>query len=307
MPTKGFRLFKLFGITVYLHWSWFLVAVYELQQRKGAYHYFGWNVAELLALFAIITMHEFGHALACRSVGGKADRIVLWPLGGVAYVSPPMRPGAMLWSICAGPLVNVILLPVTLPFFWLSPNSDLNIFLQTVAYINAGLLIFNILPIYPLDGGKILWSLLWFPLGMGRALMTASVIGIAGAIGLGVLAAVTSSYWLGLLAAFAVYQAWIGLNTARSIRRREIVPRRAELRCPACGTSPPIGPYWICSTCKTRFDAFDYPDACPGCGKLHQWNTCLSCRAHAPFAAWGVPTRPATVVAPPRGSGVGPI
>src|SRR5208282_4294037 len=100
--------------------------------------------------FAIVLMHEFGHALACKSVGGQADRIVLWPLGGVAYVRPPMRPGAMLWSIVAGPLVNVLLLPVTIAFTWLPlQNPDLAHFVQMVAYINIGLLIFNILPIYP--------------------------------------------------------------------------------------------------------------------------------------------------------------
>ena len=64
--------------------------------------------------------HEFGHALACRSVGGTADNIMLWPLGGVAYVNPPQRPGATLWSIAAGPLVNVALaLPLTVA--WLRP------------------------------------------------------------------------------------------------------------------------------------------------------------------------------------------
>ena len=60
----------------------------------------------------LILAHEFGHSLACRSVGGEANRIVLWPLGGIAYVSPPQRPGATLWSIAAGPLVNVALVPV---------------------------------------------------------------------------------------------------------------------------------------------------------------------------------------------------
>ena len=67
---------------------------------------------EYLALFLIVLMHEFGHALACRQVGGTANRIVLWPLGGVAYVNPPQRPGATLWSIVAGPLVNVVFLPI---------------------------------------------------------------------------------------------------------------------------------------------------------------------------------------------------
>ena len=60
----------------------------------------------------IVLIHEFGHQLACRSVGGQTHDIVLWPLGGVAYVSPPQRPGAQLWSIAAGPLVNVILFPI---------------------------------------------------------------------------------------------------------------------------------------------------------------------------------------------------
>jgi Zn-dependent protease len=69
---------------------------------------------EYLALFSIVLMHEFGHALACRQVGGTADQILLWPFGGVAYVNPPQRPGAMLWSIAAGPLVNVALFPLLL-------------------------------------------------------------------------------------------------------------------------------------------------------------------------------------------------
>src|SRR5271170_1936249 len=106
------RLFRLFGIDVFLHWSWFLVAAYEIQTRKGSYSSVTWNVLEYLALFLIVMLHEFGHALACRQVGGRADRIVLWPLGGVAYVDPPPRPAATLWSIAAGPLVNVVLYPI---------------------------------------------------------------------------------------------------------------------------------------------------------------------------------------------------
>jgi Zn-dependent protease len=106
------RLFRFSGIDVFLHWSWFLVAVFEIQSRQGRYSSVTWNVLEYLALFLIVLLHEFGHALACRQVGGTADQIVLWPLGGVAYVNPPPRLGATLWSIAAGPLVNVALLPV---------------------------------------------------------------------------------------------------------------------------------------------------------------------------------------------------
>src|ERR1700686_743550 len=115
MPTSNqgsIRLFRFSGIDVFLHWSWFVVAAYEIQTRKGSYSSVTWNVLEYLALFLIVLVHEFGHALACRQVGGSANQIVLWPLGGVAYVDPPPRPGATLWSIAAGPLVNVILVPI---------------------------------------------------------------------------------------------------------------------------------------------------------------------------------------------------
>jgi Zn-dependent protease len=88
------RLFQMQGISVYVHWSWLLVAVLELQFRTNFYASQVWNIAEYLSLFAIVLLHEFGHALACRQVGGRANEIVLWPLGGVAFVMPPARPGA---------------------------------------------------------------------------------------------------------------------------------------------------------------------------------------------------------------------
>src|SRR6185312_5238747 len=90
MPTKkgAIRIFRLFGIDVYLHWSWFLIVLYDIQARGHVYDSYLWNALETLGLFGIILLHEFGHALACRQVGGNANQIVLWPLGGVAYVSP---------------------------------------------------------------------------------------------------------------------------------------------------------------------------------------------------------------------------
>src|SRR6266567_6156780 len=184
------RLFRFSGINVFLHWSWFVVAAIEIQNRRGSYSSVTWNVLEYLALFLIVTIHEFGHALACRQVGGRADRIVLWPLGGVAYVDPPPRPGATLWSIAAGPLVNVALVPTLTGLGYLSrhmgwsaamPNA--HALLRAVWFINLSLLIFNMLPIYPLDGGQILRSLLWFVLGRTRSLMVTTFIGFAGVVG----------------------------------------------------------------------------------------------------------------------------
>src|ERR1700680_5312650 len=109
---NSIRLFRFNGIDLSLHWSWFLVAAYEISGRQKTYSSLTWSVLEYLALFLIVMLHEYGHALACRQVGGTANQIMLWPMGGVAYVDPPPRPGATLWSIVAGPLVNVVLLPL---------------------------------------------------------------------------------------------------------------------------------------------------------------------------------------------------
>src|SRR5271170_4940701 len=147
MPTArqgSIRLFRFSRIDVFLHWSWFLVAAYEISNRKGSYSSVTWNVLEYLALFLIVTLHEFGHALACRQVGGTSNQIVLWPLGGVAYVNPPPRPGATLWSIAAGPLVNVAFVPILYGLGalsrsqgWAEAMPNAYAFLQAVWWINS--------------------------------------------------------------------------------------------------------------------------------------------------------------------------
>ncbi|HEV8002340.1 MAG TPA: site-2 protease family protein [Planctomycetaceae bacterium] len=216
----SFRLFRIAGIQVYLHWTWLLVAYYEIVNRVNKYESMVWNVIEYVALFGIVLLHEFGHALACRQVGGEADRIMLWPLGGVAFVQPPPRPGATLWSIAAGPLVNVILLPVTVVAILIAARThvdeispDFVRFLKSIAIINFGLLVFNLLPIYPLDGGQILQSLLWFVIGRARSLMVAGIIGLAAAAAVIVLAVVRlQDTWLALVAAFVAWQAWRGFR-----------------------------------------------------------------------------------------------
>jgi len=181
------RLFTIFGISVFVHWSWFLVALYEVDRTKQ-YSSVWWSVLEYVAIFAIVTLHEFGHALACRQVGGVANQIVLWPLGGVAYVSPPPRPGATLWSIVAGPLVNLALIPVLLVTLFLSrpisPSPNFTLFIQQLNLINVILLVFNIIPIYPLDGGKILRSVLWFFVGRAQSLMATTIVGFVGVAGM---------------------------------------------------------------------------------------------------------------------------
>ena len=228
------RLFKFSGIQVYLHFSWFLIAAYEFTRRAGIYSSPIWSALEYIALFAIVLLHEFGHALACRQTGGVADRIVLWPLGGIAFVNPPRRPGAMLWSIAAGPLVNIILLPVlsvALVLFRGVEPTDPALFVFHVWWINLGLLIFNMLPIYPLDGGQILRSLLWFPLGEIRSLQIASVIGLVGSIALaGVMLFLGMDiFWTAIMSLFLISRAVAGWQYAKALIQEEEANRQARL------------------------------------------------------------------------------
>lgn len=299
MPTGSqgsIRLFRFAGINVFLHWSWFLVAVFEINSRAGRYSSIFWNVLEYLALFLIVTMHEFGHALACRQVGGASNQIVLWPLGGVAYVNPPPRPGATLWSIAAGPLVNVALIPVLMVLVTLSrslgwpltmPNAYL--LLRSVSFINAVLLIFNILPVYPLDGGQILRSLLWFVMGRGRSLLVATLIGFVGVAALIVFALRAGSIWFGILAVFILLNCWGGLKQSVVLLRMAKLPRRHGFVCPWCKAAPPVGDLWRCPQCRTMFDTFETQSVCPQCAAHFPVTQCLDCGRANPMSEWTAP------------------
>lgn len=304
LPTHSgsLRLFRFSGIQVYLHWSWFLVAVYQVTARSGAYESPAWKVAEYLALFAIVTMHEFGHALACRQVGGTAHDIVLWPLGGVAYVAPPQRAGATLWSIAAGPLVNVALLPV----FWgalvlavrQDAPPDVLVFLSAVQGINQLLLVFNLLPVYPLDGGQILRSLLWFFVGRRRSLLTAATLGlivvVLGGLYLGYVGwrameagrSAGSIIWPAILVFFLGSQCWSALKEAKMLARLEALPRHRDFSCPTCRLAPPGGPIYGCTRCGGAFDPFSTGGVCPHCQEIKPAIPCAHCGAAHPVSAW---------------------
>jgi Zn-dependent protease len=301
MPTRqgSLHLFRFAGVDLYLHWSWFIVAMIEISSRRGSYEALAFNALEYLALFVIVLLHEFGHALACRSVGGQADEIVLWPLGGVAYVAPPMRPGATLWSIAAGPLVNVLLVFVLLALSvvsavmgWAESMPDLVRFLRAIQYINAGLLIFNLLPIYPLDGGQIVRSLLWFVIGRARSLMVASIIGFLGVGVMFLVAWWAQSLWFGILALFILANCWRGLMHARQLGRAAKLPRRDGFMCPGCQTAPPIGAWWLCGRCGQPFDTFATHAVCPHCGAQFESTRCLDCGEIHPMNEWRVPPSP---------------
>jgi Zn-dependent protease len=303
---KGaFRLFRFAGIDVFVHWTWLLVAWFELAYRRNDYQMPVWNVLEYLSVFVIVTLHEFGHALACRQVGGVANQIMLWPLGGVAFVQPPPRPGALLWSIVAGPLVNVLLMPITVGAFWLADGAGLAQtapdawqYLWSLARINGVLLFFNMLPIYPLDGGQTLQAVLWFVVGRAWSLLVVSTIGlIVGVLLVGV-CLWWGQIWLAVISLFIASRGLVGFRQGQALARMMRMPRHAEFACPACGMSPPAGDYWACGRCHTRFDTFKHLGHCPGCGGQSLDTQCVHCHARHPLAQWmtGRPPGAAPVV-----------
>jgi Zn-dependent protease len=287
------HLFRVAGVDVFLHWWWFLVAVYEIGGGRGRYSSVVWNILEYLALFLIVLLHEFGHAMACRQVGGTANQILLWPFGGVAYVNPPQRPGATLWSIAAGPLVNVALAPLLIGAVvvarsagWADTLPNAYLLLRWIRNIDIGLLIFNILPIYPLDGGQILRSLLWFALGRARSLMAATVLGIVGIVGFIGIAIWSRDIWLGAISIYLLMICWGGLKHAQELLRQAKLPRRDGFACPSCRMAPPLGAYWQCGACKQPLDTFQTGGVCPHCAARFTTTRCLDCGEQHPMSEW---------------------
>ncbi|MEP6667710.1 MAG: M50 family metallopeptidase [Chthoniobacter sp.] len=298
-PQGSLRLFRLFGIDVYVHWAWAFVAIYQIQYRAHEYSSIAWGIAEYLTLFLIVLVHEFGHALATRQVGGSAEQILLWPFGGVAYVSPPPRPGAELWSIAAGPLVNVVLFFVLsfvvatnhIPLWIDIPLPDTSNFLRSIWWMNSLLLMFNMLPVYPLDGGQILRALLWFVLGRARSMYVAAVVGFIGVAGLAMYALNEHSIWLGLITFYIFQNCRRGWAHAKALTAMEQQPRRTDFACPSCHMSPPIGALWRCPQCETAFDTFETQAVCPNCHLEFPATRCLNCHVSSPILNWRTPVR----------------
>lgn len=163
------------GIAVRIHITFLLYAFMRLSGAPGRY---GEELLFLLVLYASILLHEFGHALAARWCDGEARLIVLWPLGGLAFVRPRFHPTAHLITSAAGPAVTLALVVISwllgqLRPWFLTDAVQTYALLRDVMWLNGLLLVFNLIPAFPMDGGRILRDILWYKLGVKRATRTA--------------------------------------------------------------------------------------------------------------------------------------
>ena len=197
---------KWFGIRVRVQASLIWLAAWWILLPPGHEFDYFWALKTALVgsavLFGIVLLHEFGHCVAARAVGGEADQILLWPLGGLASTNPPQRPLATFITVAGGPLVNVLICaavvvayfllgysPHTLPWHPFHPGlaatSGAPYYLKLVFLVSYALLLFNLLPIYPLDGGQMLQSILWPMAGYVRSMHIACMTGMIGAVLMG--------------------------------------------------------------------------------------------------------------------------
>jgi Zn-dependent protease/predicted transcriptional regulator len=187
-------LFKLAGFQVGLDWSWFIIAVlitwtlasgvfpyYYPDLTPGAYWSMG--VIAALGLFASIVLHELGHATVARRHGLPIRRITLFIFGGVAEMeAEPERPAAEFWVAIAGPIVSFLVGLVCWLLLQAAAGAGAGVpvvgVLAYLASINVILAVFNLVPAFPLDGGRILRAALWHWKGSLRwATRVSSTIG----------------------------------------------------------------------------------------------------------------------------------
>src|SRR6202046_4864038 len=177
---SSIRLGKLFGIEIGLHYSWFLIALLIVMslasQFRESHAEWGsnviWALSILTALLFFVTLlaHELSHALVARSRGLTTRAITLFALGGVAQIEKePEDPKTEFWVGIVGPISSAVIGLACLGISWLAgwrigatPETPVLSMLVWLGYINLMLAAFNMIPGFPLDGGRILRALIWW-------------------------------------------------------------------------------------------------------------------------------------------------
>ena len=212
------------GIDVKVHATFALILVWV-----AASHWFAersvsaivGGLAFILALFLCVLLHEYGHALTARRYGVRTRDIILLPIGGVARLERiPDNPRQELWIALAGPAVNVVI--AALLGVWLQvtggwqPVEELTVtggsFVERLLVVNLFLVVFNLVPAFPMDGGRVLRALLGMKLEYVRATQIAASVGQALALGFGFLGLFTNPFLV-----FIALFVWIGAGQEASM------------------------------------------------------------------------------------------
>lgn len=220
------KLGQVVGIDVFLHWTFIFAPLGLILQSWYLQNSIAMTsvlLVLLICVFACVLLHEFGHALAARMFGVDTKDIILTPIGGLArMVSMPRKPFHEFVITLAGPLVNLGLVGVSSVILVLMEKSfylpkeigvgDLPIFLF---YINLFLFAFNLIPAFPMDGGRILRASLATFLGFSRATLVAGAIGQVLAVAFGVYGLLTLQYPLMIIGVFVFLMATTEISASR--------------------------------------------------------------------------------------------
>jgi Zn-dependent protease/CBS domain-containing protein len=232
----SFKIGRAFGIDVKVHWTFFLLLIFfAFVGYQGAGNLVGAlvTIAVIVALFVCVLLHEFGHSLVAQRLGIEIPDITLLPIGGVArFKTLPDRPMDEVKISVAGPLVNVVLAPI---FYGIGvalggdmPNiaspvggfDSVGQFFVYLGVINVALVVFNLLPAFPMDGGRVLRGLLATRLGAVRATDISAAVGQFFAFAFFLIGLLGGNFFLALIAVFIFF----GANgEAQMVRQRELM------------------------------------------------------------------------------------
>jgi Zn-dependent protease/CBS domain-containing protein len=208
------RAFRLLGVPVRLHFTFVLLLIFLVVTGLGEESGGAWSLF-MLGLFASVLLHEMGHAVMAKRFGVRTTEIVMFPIGGVSRMERSLRPKEELGIAFAGPLVNILLAGAVFGYLaWSSQPIDFRLselfrpgdakILPRLAFSNLLLAGFNLLPAFPMDGGRILRALLSFVRPADEATRMAAWMGRALAISMGLYGLISAQFLL-VFVAFFVY------------------------------------------------------------------------------------------------------
>lgn len=213
----SFKLARFFDIDIYVHQTFFLLLLwfgFTEYQSRGTLLAALEGIFFITALFSCVVLHEYGHALTARRFGIKTKHITLLPIGGVASMEKiPEKPYQELLIALAGPAVNILIAIILYIFLKLAPDigQQLQIsgggsWLFNLLVVNIFLAVFNLIPAFPMDGGRILRAALAMKMQYANATLWTSNIGKFFAILFAVYGFYSHQYMLALIAIFL----WLG-------------------------------------------------------------------------------------------------